>query len=292
MPSRSPSTRFDVRVRAFAKINRSLRVLGATPDGYHELRTVFQSIALHDTLAFRRTRAAFQIECRAASCPGDESNLVWKAAAAVWRAAGRGGPPRGLTVRLTKRIPLQAGLGGGSSDAAAALRACAALWRVRLGPSALEALARSLGADVPFFLSGGTMLGTGRGDRLAPLPDEEAAWVVLVLPPFGVSTAEAFAWWDAEPTRGAGEAANDLQAVVAARHPIIQRIATRLRRSGASEALMTGSGSTVFGLFPGRGAADRAARAVPPGWGRTLVTRTVNRVKYQTLAAVEAHRID
>ncbi len=281
-----------MRVRAFAKINRSLRVLGRTADGYHELRTVFQSIALHDTLAFRRTRAPFRIECRAASCPADESNLVWQAAAAVWRAAGRTGAPRGLDVRLTKRIPTQAGLGGGSSDAAAALRACATLWRVRLGAADLETLGRSLGADVPYFLSGGTMLGTGRGDRLSPLPDASPVWVVLVVPPFGVSTADAYAWWDAAPRGSSDESAvNDLQAVVGARHPLVGRIVTTLRRSNAMEAAMTGSGSAVFGLFESRHAAERAARAVPPRLGRVLVTRTLNRVKNQTLAAVQRHRI-
>jgi 4-diphosphocytidyl-2-C-methyl-D-erythritol kinase len=284
----------EIHARAFAKINRSLRVLGATGDGYHELRTVFQSIALHDTLVFHRTRAPFKIECRDRTCPADETNLVWQAAAAVWRASGREGAPRGLTVRLIKRIPMQAGLGGGSSDAAAALRACASLWRARLGGDALVALAASLGSDVPYFLTGGTVVGTGRGDRLAPVADAPASWVVVVVPPFGVRTADAYAWWDASVQAGARTARrtgaepeeNDLEAVVAARHPAIGRLTAALRHAGALHAAMSGSGSSVFGLFASLRDARRAAAAVPAASGRALVTRTLNRVTYQTLAAV------
>src|SRR5713226_5301833 len=121
-----------VRVRALAKINLALRVLGVRPDGYHELRTVFQSIALHDTLTFREAPGPFRITCDDTACPTDATNVVWRAAAGVWAAATRRGAPRDVSVRLVKRIPVQAGLGGGSSDAAAAIAALAALWRVRL----------------------------------------------------------------------------------------------------------------------------------------------------------------
>src|SRR3954464_11838617 len=127
---RSASMSYRMRVRAFAKINRSLRVLGTRDDGYHELRTIFQSIALHDTLTIRPTRGAFELTCDDPLCPIDGTNLVARAAARMWTAAGRRGAPRGIAIDLRKRIPMQAGLGGGSSDAAAALRALARRWRV------------------------------------------------------------------------------------------------------------------------------------------------------------------
>src|SRR5918995_1587347 len=124
-PDRSVSTSCAMRVRAFAKINLSLRVVGRRADGYHELRTIFQSIALHDTLTIRASRGPFRLACDDPNCPADETNLIWRAADRMWKAARRSGPLRGIDVDLRKRIPLNAGLGGGSSDAAAALRVLA-----------------------------------------------------------------------------------------------------------------------------------------------------------------------
>jgi 4-diphosphocytidyl-2-C-methyl-D-erythritol kinase len=283
-----------VRVRAFAKINRSLRVLGTRADGYHELRTIFQSIALHDTLTIRFTPGPFRLTCNHPACPVDETNLVARAAARIWTAAGRRGAVRDVAIDLRKRIPMQAGLGGGSSDAAAALRALANRWRV--GDAKVRAAAAALGADVPYFLEGGTVLGLERGDLLFPLFDPPRAWVVLVLPNFGVSTKEAFGWFDA--SKGAlalqgsgegvalGEILNDLQAPVVARHPEIARIISALRRAGASQAAMSGTGSAVFGLFSSRSSAAAAAKRLASRSRRTLVTRTLNRQNYQTLAAM------
>lgn len=156
------SQRLPVRVRACAKINLTLRVLGVRPDGYHELRTVFQSVALHDELTIESQPGAFAIACDDPRCPTDRMNLVWRAAEAVWHAAGRRGPVSGVRVSIRKRIPMQAGLGGGSSDAASVLRVCAALWCPGLDGVELVRLASSLGADVPFFLRGN---GTRRGAR-------------------------------------------------------------------------------------------------------------------------------
>jgi 4-diphosphocytidyl-2-C-methyl-D-erythritol kinase len=281
------------RVRAFAKINRSLEVLGVRPDGFHELRTVFQSIALHDTIAIRRVPGAFQLTCDDPACPVDRSNLVWRAAEQVWKAAGRRGIPRDVSIQLTKRIPLQAGLGGGSSDAAAALRAFGRLWRVN--PDRIRAIGSSLGADVPYFFEGGTALGLDRGDLLFPLVDAPRAWVVLVIPSFGVSTKDAFAWWDRDvarpfqgrargPKRPALRAINDLQAVVAKRHPEIGRLVRALERAGASHAAMTGAGSAIFGLFSTRPGAQRAASLVSKRGAQTIVTKTVDRATCQALA--------
>jgi 4-diphosphocytidyl-2-C-methyl-D-erythritol kinase len=276
-----------MRVRAFAKINLSLRVLGTRGDGYHELRTIFQSIALHDTLSIRAIRGPFRLTCDDPACPAGETNLIWRAAARMWDAAGRRGALRDLAIDLQKRIPLQAGLGGGSSDAAAALRALARRWRV--GQARVRAAAKALGADVPYFLEGGTVLGLDRGDLLFPLIDHSAAWVVLVLPSFGVSTKDAFGWFDGDGARSArAELVNDLETPVVARHPEIGRIISALRRQGASQAAMSGSGSGVFGLFPSRRAAFRAANGLASASRRTLVTKTLNRQNYQTLAATQA----
>ncbi len=299
-----------MRVRAFAKINLSLRVLGTRADGYHELRTVFQSIALHDTLTIRAARGPFRLTCDDPDCPFDDTNLIWRAAARVWREAGRRGEPHGVAVDLKKRIPLEAGLGGGSSDAAAALRAFGHLWRV--DEPRLRAIGGDLGADVPYFFEGGTVLGLERGDLLFPLIDRPAARVVLVLPDFGVSTKEAFGWWESSselrglaeapearsrqgrhrrgaPERGARrtfEMVNDLQAAVAAHYPEIARLVRALRKAGACHAAITGSGSTVFGLFGSQTAAATAARALASRSRRTLVTRTLNRPQCQRLAAI------
>jgi 4-diphosphocytidyl-2-C-methyl-D-erythritol kinase len=271
-----------VRVRAFAKINLSLRVLGTRPDGFHELRTLFQSIALHDTLTIRRRRGAFQLTCDDPRLPVDGRNLIARAARAVWKASGRRGSPRDVRIDLVKRIPVEAGLGGGSSDAVAALRGLGRLWRV--DEARLRAIAPALGADVPYFLEGGTVLGLERGDILVPQPDHRSAWVVLALPDFGVSTAEAFGWWDADAKKpyvaqeaGPHKYTNDLQGPVAKRHPVIARIVTALRRAGASHAAMSGSGSAVFGLFARKSAATTASRAISAGvCPRTLVTRTLS----------------
>jgi 4-diphosphocytidyl-2-C-methyl-D-erythritol kinase len=294
-----------VRVNAFAKINLALQVLGARRDGYHELRTTFQTVALHDTLIFSAVRGPFEMVCDDPACPVDCSNLVWRAAERLWRAAGRRGAPAGVRVRLAKRIPLQAGLGGGSSDAAAALRALARLWRVTLGPDRLRRIASRLGADVPFFLEGGTVLGLKRGDLLRPLADGPASWVVLVLPNFGVSAKDAYGWWDGwwdaagrpalrsdappapEIGRRAGRIAlrgNDLEGPVAARHPDISRVVAALRRSGARHAAMSGSGSAIFGLFDDKRAAETAARLLGRPPRRALVTRTLGRTRYRMRA--------
>ena len=290
-----------VRASAHAKINLTLRVLGVRSDGYHALRTTFQTLALHDTLTFRFERGPFVLEATDPSCPVDETNLVWRAAERIWKAAGRRGAPHGVRIRLTKRIPVQAGLGGGSSDAATALRVLAEGWRAALAPGRLHEIAASLGADVPFFLRGGTALGLERGDLIYQLPDLPAIWVTVVVPPFGVSTVDAYRWWDREHgggtrkrlrprrhARNAGEGplagwlperelTNDLQGPVGAHHPEIGRLIAALRRAGAAYAAMSGSGSAVFGLFAGRRAAVAAARALDRGGRRTLVTRTRRR---------------
>ena len=292
--------------RAHAKVTLDLRVLGSRPDGYHELRTVFQSIELHDTLTCVDRPGPFALKCRASGVPLDESNLVWRAAAALWQVLGRPGEPRETVVTIDKRIPMQAGLGGGSADAAAALLALARLWG-GAPVTLLRDVASRIGADVPFFLSGGTALGLGRGEEIYPLVDLPPHWIVVVRPLFGISTAEAYAWYDEDRTAGvreprelqilpvpwpsrAAQMINDLELPVVHRHPEIGSLKTSLREAGAVAAVMSGSGSAVFGLFRTRPLAERAARSLSRGSSRALVTRTLTRADHERRSRPVAKR--
>ena len=275
---------------AHAKINLNLAVLGTRPDGYHELKTVFQSLALHDTLQFERADQRLSIACRSPGVPLNERNLVWKAARLVWQAAGRSGEPAGH-VHITKRIPVQGGLGGGSADGATALVGWNRLWDAHLSAARLRDLASILGADVPFFLCAGTAVGLGRGDEVQPLADAPARFVVLVMPTFGVPTPQAFRWWDEDratitmPGSAAAMPAagdllpvfNDLEAPVSRRHPQLAEIRDRLLRAGASAAAMTGSGSTMFGLFETEQQAVTAGDDLGDARWHVALTRTATR---------------
>jgi len=281
----SALTRRRVQIRAAAKINLTLRVLGTRPDGYHELRTMFQSVALHDTLTFTASDGPLSIDSDDPRCPDNEDNLVWRAADALWRAGGRPGKPSGVHVAIRKQIPIEAGLGGGSSDAAAALRALPVMWQLSVSPDRLYLIARDLGADVPFFFEGGTVLCVDRGDVLYPLLDRPSSSVVLLFPDFGVSTRDAYRWWDEWTERQTPtETGNDLQGPVAARHPAIARAVSRLRRLGATHAAMSGSGSSVFGLFATKRKARAAARAVSSSRVKAVVTETLTRRRYQSFS--------
>lgn len=243
-------------VRAHAKINVGLRVTGKRADGYHDIETIFQTIALHDALTFAKSDA-LTLTCDDPSVPLDETNLVLRAA----RAAGA--PP--VAIALQKRIPAGGGLGGGSSDAAATLRA--------LG-RADAAVALSLGSDVPFFLRGGTAYATGRGERLTPLPSLAGIPLILVFPPERVGTAQAYAslrrfspplgiervrrMIDDDLLSHATELINDFEEPVFAALPHLASIKTRLYELGARWAAMSGSGSTMVGAFRDAAARDAA----------------------------------
>ena len=289
--------RLKLVVRAHAKVNLDLRVLGVRPDGYHELRTVFQTIELHDTLTCAERPGPFTIACRDRRVPTDAGNLVWKAAGALWGALGRAGSVSDTAIRIDKQIPIEAGLGGGSADAAAALSALARLWG-GAPLTLLREVAATVGADVPFFLSGGTALGLGRGEEIYPLVDLPPHYVVIVRPPFGVSTAEAYAWYDEDrsaglrenrelqllpvpwPTRAA-QMINDLEPPVMRRHQEIGAFTQQLRELGATAAAMSGSGSAVFGLFRSRPAAERAVKPLSRNGARAIVTRTLTRAEHE-----------
>jgi 4-diphosphocytidyl-2-C-methyl-D-erythritol kinase len=298
---------------ACAKVNLDLRVLGVRPDGYHDLRTIFQTLALHDTVTIRAAEGPLTITTSDADVPTDQRNLAWKAASLLWRlGAGGRGEPRDVHVHLEKRVPAQAGLGGGSADAAVTLLGLARLWQLDLGIVELSRIAARLGADVPFFLVGGTALGLGRGDDIYPLVDLPRSWVVVVRPRFGVSTVEAYGWYDedARPLREpSGRPApshwpawahglrNDLEPPVARRHPTVDRIRRALQARGAAVAAMSGSGSAVFGVFTAQEPARQAAAALAAhGWA-TVCTRTLTRAEYArglrlVLAGRRSRRID
>jgi 4-diphosphocytidyl-2-C-methyl-D-erythritol kinase len=293
-----------IAIRAFAKINLDLRVLGVRPDGYHELRTVFQSIGLHDTIYCVARKGPFTVQCRAPGVPLDESNLVWTAAAALWQALGSQGSLRDVVVTIEKRIPLGAGLGGGSSNAAAVLVGLSRLWQSAIGRDDLQRIGSVAGADVPYFLGGGTALGLGRGDEIYGLEDFPAHWVVLAVPSFSIATRDAYGWFDsdrqqsdfarmeAEPSPWPARShapINDLEPPVVRRHPEIVAMKAAMKGSGALATAMSGSGSAVYGLF---GRRDRAAAALPrlrkAGW-HAILTRTLNRATY--LARIQPIRL-
>jgi 4-diphosphocytidyl-2-C-methyl-D-erythritol kinase len=279
--SRSSGIPRRASVPAQAKINLDLRVLGKRADGYHELRTIFQTISLRDTLEIAFTPGR-KTEFELHDDLGIPDNLVSRAARLAMEAMGASGR---VGMRLTKRIPMGAGLGGGSSDAAAVLLALPALVGRPLGLDALAGLAARLGSDVPFFLLGGTAVGIGRGTELFPLPDAPAQLALLVAPGVHVDTTRAYAelspglttesqqnkifsfqshTWNSiaggpgAPTAFVGR--NDFEAVVFARHGRLADLKRGLIRAGASFAMMTGSGSALYGLFSRREDVSRALR--------------------------------
>jgi 4-diphosphocytidyl-2-C-methyl-D-erythritol kinase len=286
-----------VSLPSFAKINLDLRVLGTRPDGYHDLKTVFQSLALFDSLTVSARRGPLAVQCDEPDIPTDHRNLVWKAASLLHRVAtGKSSAPRDILIDLRKRVPSEAGLGGGSSNAAMTLLALNKLWKLKLDLPTLTRIGARLGADVPYFLVGGTALGLGRGDDIYPLADMPSVHVVILRPGFGVSSADAYTWFDEETRKTLKEPVpraippgwpawsatlrNDLEIPVVRHHPAIGRIRQSLLDAGASFAAMSGSGSAVFGLFERGDAARRTANDLArPGW-LSLHTRTLTRRDY------------
>lgn len=266
-----------ITVPSFAKLNLDLRVLNKRSDGFHELRTIFQTVSLKDSLQleFQKSR---QTSIELDSSVEIPDNLVVRAARLVFehlKATGR------LRLRLRKAIPMGAGLGGGSSNAAAVLLALPALMRREIVYPELLRLGQSLGSDVPVFLHGGTVLGIGRGTEVYPLPDQPSRPVIIVSTGVHVSTPEAYRnlnrsltskgdspilgefqtiIWNLDKSRlDELPLANDFEKVVFSLHPRLKKTLAKLRRSGASVAHMTGSGSAVFGVFPNTAAAKSAA---------------------------------
>jgi 4-diphosphocytidyl-2-C-methyl-D-erythritol kinase len=271
---REAPTQASVRIRSLAKINLDLRVLNKRPDGFHELRTIFQTISLADTIEIEYQRGRTKIELKSnLNIPG---NLILRATDILMKAVHATGR---LRFDLRKRIPLGGGLGGGSSNAASVLLALPVLLGKHLPFEKLLELAAELGSDVPFYLTGGTAAGIGRGTELYPLPGAPSRPGLLVAPGIHSSTPAAYqalhrkvlpevpteminkfqaVTWDLETAW-----TNDFEPVVFGQHPQLKSIKGKLLKLGAWRAMMTGSGSALFGLFPSVELRDRAA-----GWFR------------------------
>ena len=277
---------------ARAKINLTLDVLGKRPDGYHELEMVMQSIELHDDLEFCPADRDISLTIEGSDLSPGPDNLVYRAAELIRR---QGKIRTGVQIRLVKAIPVAAGLGGGSADAAAALRALNEFWETGLSISELMSLGEQLGSDVPFCLMGGTALARGKGEQLSQLPACPRLGVVLVKPIFSVSTASVYRAYapgpvvrrpdnramiaairDSDISRIAANLANALESVTIRLHPEIEEIKTKLLSAGALGVLMSGSGPTVFGLAVDMEAARVVAGRYMRGNELVLITTTID----------------
>jgi 4-diphosphocytidyl-2-C-methyl-D-erythritol kinase len=285
-----------IRVKSYAKINFALDVLYKREDGFHELRTIYQTISLHDRLTISETESAIEIVCDNAQVPCDETNLVYQAGVKLRRAAG---VKAGARIEIEKRIPVAAGMGGGSSNAAATLMALEKLWRLTMDEREMFAIAASLGSDVPLFLIGGTLLGVGRGEEVYPIEEVESANLLLVNPGVAVSTAAAYSSLrrltrEASPrkipftffaAKGIRElplvARNDFEEVVLVTHPEIAAVKEKLYRFGAKLALMSGSGSTVFAVFDNLETSEQAQQEMCAFGYWTKQARIIDRKEYQ-----------
>lgn len=267
-------------VQAYAKVNLTLDVLGRREDGYHDLCSVMQEISLHDDVLLELgTGEEWKLYCNALDVPCDETNLAWKAARVFFDRVGR--EPNGLTVRITKRIPSQAGLGGGSSDAAAVLRLLNEHYGTPLSVSELCALGAQVGSDVPFCVLGGTALAEGRGERLKKLPAAPKLYFAVCKPDAAFSTPKLYAKLDEitvterPDTEGMCEAlrsgdkarigeglCNVFEQAVSGSFPALSEIKSVLLACGALGAQMTGSGSAVFGIFADECSAKKACKAL------------------------------
>jgi 4-diphosphocytidyl-2-C-methyl-D-erythritol kinase len=284
-----------LRMKSFAKVNLALAVLGRRDDGFHEIRTVFQSIDLHDELEFHPS-SALRLECH--NLPGvtERDNIVWKAAQALERVAS---PRQGVQIILNKRLPVGSGLGAGSSNAAAAILGLCRFWGISIQEREIREIATGLGSDVPFFLHGGTALGIGRGEEIYPLPESRQANLVVICPPVQVSTAEAYRSLNLKLTSGAGvnkiqrfcsqlrddslplaEIFNDFETSILPAHPEIREAKAFLQKQGALAVLMSGSGSSVFGFFNDEESALTASRcAIRESW-RAFPAKTLSGAQY------------
>lgn len=263
-----------VAVMAPAKINLGLHVLRKRPDGYHEIESILQMISLYDDLILEEAGPGIDLETGRDDLPGDEKNLVYRAAELLAEAAGRAPAVR---IQLVKRIPIAAGLGGGSSDAAATLLGLDRLWGLCTPRKKLMELGQHLGMDVPFFLFSPSALARGRGEILEKLtPPSQPFWVVLVNPGFKVATEWAYQSlkigltienkhismrkFSISSLRDGGCLENDLERVTLKEYPVLQEIKDMLKRWGALEAVMSGSGPTLYGLFSNQETASVALK--------------------------------
>lgn len=277
-----------------AKINLYLRILGKRADGYHELETLMLPLDFGDEITLRPRSDGLTLECDNPNLPTDDSNLALRAAK---RLAEQCGVKRGAAIALTKRTPLAAGLGGGSSNAASVLLGLRQLWGLEANDSILHELAAGMGSDINFFMAGGAALCRGRGEQIEPVPCKLSASVLLVNPGFGISTKWAYESWAKAAVASRLTASlpqvslllralaeddlaavsrclfNSLEAPSVRKFPVLELIKDAMRDDGASGALMSGSGATVFGLFADPKTAEESALRVREQFGPGLFTK-------------------
>lgn len=280
-----------VQVFSPAKINLYLNILGQRPDGYHDLETVMVPLDFGDQITLQLRKASTVLECDNPNLPSDDTNLALRAAKLLAQTCD---VQKGAKIVLQKRIPLAAGLGGGSSNAAAVLAGLDRLWQTRLPGKKLNELAAGLGSDINFFLAGSAALCRGRGERVEPIPCKLSAAILLVNPGFGISTKWAYQSWAAAAklTPKAPEVSlllralaaddlagvcrglfNSLEAPSERKFPVLRLLKDAMRENGAAGALMSGSGATVFGLFAQARAAEQAAGRIREQFGPGVWTQ-------------------
>lgn len=281
-----------IRLAAPAKVNLYLKVTGKRPDGYHNLVSVMQALELADIITVSRASSGIVLDCDDPAVPVGPGNIAYRAAESLLDASGSGA---GLRISIAKRTPMAAGLGGGSSDAAATLKAVDLLLGLDTPEDTMHAIATALGADVPFFLKWPTALAQGIGEELSPLTPPAESWLVLVNPGISVPTRWVYDNLNLGLTNHPNSTTlppfvgcpltdgpmlsflhNDLESVTAPRYPVINEIKDRLVSLGALGALMSGSGPTVFGVFAGREDAYRAADGMKSTGWKVIPARTIS----------------
>jgi 4-diphosphocytidyl-2-C-methyl-D-erythritol kinase len=273
-----------------AKINLFLNVLKKRDDGYHQIQTLMQAVDLCDELTLQKTEKGIGISCDHPACPSDERNLAFKAASLLMKEEKLEG---GLNIRIEKRIPISAGLGGGSSNAAATLKGLNQLFDLGLSIDRLHRLGVQIGSDVPFFLYSGQSLVKGRGEEIVPVKLYRAYWLVLVCPHLEVSSGWAYQKVKINLTRETKEVnymlleshhgffdalslfKNDLEEAVAGEYPVLRQLKDILKSSGAVKSSMSGSGPTVYGLFDRKPQAQEVARKLSQGDWQVFLTQPI-----------------
>ena len=277
-----------------AKVNLYLRIVGKRPDGYHELETVMLPLDFGDQITLQPQKIGLTLECDNPALPTDDSNLALRAAK---RLAEAFGVEAGAKITLKKRTPLAAGLGGGSSNAAAVLRGLNRLWNLNAPSEKLRAIAASMGSDISFFMADGAALCRGRGEQVEAIPCKFSGTILLVNPGFGISTKWAYENWakaaaESRLTAPAPEVSlllralaeddlagvsgclfNSLEAPSIRKFPVLELIKKAMRDGGAAGALMSGSGATLFGLFADAKAAETSAREMREQFGPSVWTK-------------------
>ena len=283
-----------MEIKSFAKINLGLEIVRRLRNGYHEIRTIFQSIDLYDVLKFS------EIKEREIILTGNEKSIPWDSINLIYKTAqllkDYFSVKRGIKIEVEKNIPPGKGLGGGSSNSAMTFLALKKIWNLPIEKSKLIKFAKNLGADIPFFFYGGTALGLGRGDEIRVLDCETSYEILLILPDFSISTKEIYSKWDEliltsknkeskiysflRDNKNFGSLKNELEEVVFRLYPELENIKKELLEKGAVTAMISGSGSSVFGIYFDREKIKRAKRNFDNKGFKCIIVSPISRRKY------------